>query len=180
MSTVPSTPTRPQPDGVRPPVARRTRGSRQWWVLAVFIVGCQLAGLLGLPFTDSGRSSWYEQLHKPPFNPPSAVFGPVWTTLYLSMAVAAWLVWRTRDRARTEALVLFTVQLALNAAWSPIFFGAERPGWALIEIAALWLAVVATTVRFWTIDRMAGLLLAPYAAWVAFATVLNWSIVVLN
>ena len=108
------------------------------------------------------------------------MFGPVWTTLYLLMAVAAWLVWRSDDRRRRTALGLFAVQLVLNAVWSPLFFGARLPGWALAEIALLWLAVAVTTSWFWSIDRRAGALLVPYLAWVSFAAVLNAEIVRLN
>jgi tryptophan-rich sensory protein len=155
-----------------------------WTALAVLlalVVGSQLAGLLGVPFTDTDRGSWYDALDKPSFNPPGAVFAPVWTTLYLAMAVAAWLVWRHPDSARRRiALQLFAVQLALNALWSPLFFGAEQTGWALAEIVLLLAAVATTLVLFLRVDRVAGLLLVPYLAWVAFATVLNASIVSLK
>lgn len=155
-------------------------GARPWLALAGFVVACQLAGLIGIPFNERAIDSWYDTLDKPSFNPPSWVFGPVWTTLYLLMAVAAWLVWRTDDRRRRTALTLFAVQLVLNAAWSPLFFGARLPGWALAEIAVLWLAVALTASWFWSIDRRAGALLVPYLAWVSFAAVLNAEIVRLN
>lgn len=149
--------------------------------LVLFVVVSQCAGLVGIPFTDRATDGWYDQLDKPSFNPPSWVFSPVWTTLYLLMGVAAWLVWRHRDsRARTVALALFGVQLVLNAAWTPIFFGAEAPGWALIEQLALNGAALATAVAFWRIDRRAGALLVPYLAWLGFATLLNAAIVSAN
>ena len=155
-------------------------GARPWLVLAALVLVCQAAGLIGIPFNERALDSWYDGLDKPSFNPPSWVFGPVWTTLYLLMAVAAWLVWRSDDRRRRTALALFGLQLALNAVWSPLFFGARRPGWALAELALLWVAVAATASWFWVIDRRAGALLVPYLAWVSFAAVLNFEIVRLN
>ncbi len=155
-------------------------GARPWVALVGFIVACQAAGLIGIPFNERAIDTWYDTLDKPSFNPPSWVFGPVWTTLYLLMAVAAWLVWRSDDRRRRPALALFAGQLVLNAVWSPLFFGARLPGWALAEIVVLWLAVAATTAWFWSIDRRAGALLVPYLAWVSFAAVLNAEIVRLN
>lgn len=155
-------------------------GARPWLALAGFVVICQLAGIIGIPFNERSIDTWYDRLDKPSFNPPSWVFGPVWTTLYLLMAVAAWLVWRSDDRRRRTALALFAVQLVLNAIWSPLFFGARLPGWALAEIVLLWVAVAVTTSWFWSIDRRAGALLVPYLAWVSFAAVLNAEIVRLN
>jgi tryptophan-rich sensory protein len=167
-------------EGVDGSTARRGGGT-SLVVLLALVVGSQLAGLLGLPFTDTDPGSWYDTLDKPSFNPPGAVFAPVWTTLYLVMGVAAWLVWRHPDSARRRiALQLFAAQLALNALWSPLFFGAERPGWALAEIVVLLVAVATTLVLFLRVDRVAGLLLVPYLAWVAFATVLNASIAAMN
>jgi translocator protein len=165
------------------PTSLRTPFARRHPVVAFLgsIVVCQLAGLIGLPFTDRGTDSWYDRLEKPSFNPPSAVFGPVWTTLYTLMGIALWLVLRKHPTvARRRALVLFGTQLALNAAWTPIFFGAEAAGPALAEIVVL-LGVLGWTVSdFWKLDRSAGLLMLPYLGWVAFATVLNGSIVALN
>ena len=149
--------------------------------LAVAIGVCQLAGLVGIPFTGSEPGGWYDQLDKASFHPDQAVFGPVWTTLYTIIGVAAWLVWRHRPSpARTTALVLFGIQLVLNALWTPIFFGLERPTLALVEIGLLVLAVVATIRAFFGVDRTAAVLLLPYFGWIAFATLLNASIVALN
>ena len=109
------------------------------------------------------------------------MFGPVWTTLYVMMAVAAWLVWKqagVRDAA--VPLALFGGQLVLNVAWSFIFFGLHQPGWACVEIVVLWLAIVATVVAFFRQSRGAGWLLLPYLAWVSFAAVLNFAIWRLN
>lgn len=130
---------------------------------------------------------WYADAEKPPWTPPGALFGPVWTVLYTLMSIAAWLVWRRRDRpgART-ALTLYVVQLVVNSLWTPVFFGA----YPLIGPAALWIGlviivaldvlVIATIVRFARISRLAAGLLAPYALWVLFATTLNGGIAVLN
>jgi translocator protein len=142
---------------------------------------CQLAGLIGLPFTDRAVDSWYDQLEKPVFNPPSWVFGPAWTFLYALIGVALWLVLRHRPGVeRTTALGLFALQLVLNAAWTPIFFGAQDPTAALVEIVVLVFVLAVTVVSMWRVDRRAGWLMLPYLAWVVFATVLNGSIVALN
>ena len=139
-------------------------------------------GGVGAVATASSVKTWYVGLIKPSFNPPDAVFGPVWTTLYVLMALAAWRVWRAgpANGRRRRALVLYGVQLLLNLAWSVIFFGLRRPDLALAEIVILFLAVVATAGVFWRMDRVAGLMMIPYAAWVMFASVLNFEIWRLN
>jgi benzodiazapine receptor len=140
-----------------------------------------IGGLSGLA-TARSVTVWYPTLNKPPFNPPSWLFGPVWTALYVTMGVALCLVWREgweRPEVRT-AMVLFAVQLALNALWSLLFFGMRSPALAFAEILALWVAIVATTIAFWGIRTTAGALLLPYLAWVTFAAVLNGSIWWLN
>jgi translocator protein len=124
---------------------------------------------------------WYAHLAKPAFNPPAWIFAPVWTLLYLVMGIAAWLVWRQRRVARTApALTLFLLQLALNAAWSWLFFGLHQIGWALVDLAALWLAIGATLLAFRTHRPLAGLLLVPYLLWVSFAALLNFELWRLN
>lgn len=134
-------------------------------------------GAIGGIATASSVSSWYAGLNKPTFNPPNAVFAPVWTTLYVLMAICAWRVWRTEPRpGRTVALTAYGVQLALNLAWSLIFFGLRAPGLALAEIVVLLAAVTVCAARFWAIDRLAGLLMGPYLGWVAFASALNFEI----
>lgn len=155
---------------------------RGWIGVVVFVLVCQSAGAIGALTTQTGASSWYAALEKPSFNPPGWVFGPVWTLLYTLMGIAAWRVWRKgvdTPGVRT-ALILFAVQLVLNAVWSPVFFGAERIDIALAIIAALWAVLIATTVLFFRIDRPAGWMLVPYILWVTFATVLNASILSLN
>lgn len=143
--------------------------------LAGFLLACFSAAALGALFPPG---DWYAQLRKPDWNPPAWVFGPVWTVLYAAMAYAAWRVWR--KGGGPGPLLLFAVQLLLNAAWSPLFFGLESPGLALAEILCLLVAVGATGVAFFRRDRMAGALFVPYFAWVAFASLLNATLWRLN
>lgn len=157
-----------------------TRG-RDIGGLIVFLVICFVVSGLGGAVTATSVSDWYQTLAKPPFNPPDWVFAPVWTALFLAMAVAGWLVWRRAGLSNARpALTFYALQLALNLGWSVLFFGFRSPGSALIEIVPLFLAIVATTVRFFRIDRVAGILLVPYAAWTGFAAVLTASIWWLN
>lgn len=151
---------------------------RDYAALVGFILVCLAIGGLGGFVTASSVQTWYPTLTKPSFNPPAWVFGPVWTTLYVMMAVAAWRVWRKAGWG--APLNIFAAQLALNCLWSFLFFGMQSPGLALIDIVPL-LALILLTIRaFWPIDRIAGGLLMPYAAWVSFATLLNASIWWLN
>lgn len=140
-----------------------------------------VGGLSGFA-TSRGVAEWYPTLVKPAFTPPSWLFGPVWTLLYIAMGVAAFLVWRCglATPGVAAALIAFAVQLALNGLWSLLFFGARAPGVAFIEIIALWLAIVVTVALFWRLSTTAGALLLPYLAWVSFAAVLNGSIWALN
>ena len=138
-------------------------------------------GLLGSVFTASSVNTWYATVNKPSFNPPNWIFGPVWTTLFVMMAIAAWLVWKPEGfQAAAWPLTLFAIQLALNIAWSWIFFGLHQPGWAFVEIVILWLAIVRTTGAFFGRSKTAGWLMVPYLAWVSFASVLNFTIWRLN
>lgn len=142
---------------------------------------CFAAAGLGSQLTVASLEPWYAELKKPAFNPPDRVFGPVWSLLYLLMAISAWLVWRERDRAAVRgALSLFGIQLVLNVAWSGCFFYLQRPGLALGEIVLLWLAILATIVSFFRVARAAGALLVPYWLWVSFASVLNFALWRLN
>ncbi|MGE0594059.1 MAG: TspO/MBR family protein [Vicinamibacterales bacterium] len=150
---------------------------RSWLWLVGFIGVCQLVGIVAALGTSTD-TVWYDQLAKPDWNPPRWVFAPVWTTLYALMGIAAWRVWRTGRGA--PALRLFFMQLALNFAWSFLFFGAQAIVAALIEIVVLWIAIVVTTAAFWRLDRPAAWLMAPYLAWVSFATALNGAIVLMN
>lgn len=145
---------------------------KQWLVLAGFILLCLAAGAIGGVATTDAIPVWYHGLAKPSWNPPDWLFGPVWTLLYIMMAVAAWLVWRTGDRVG-PALTLFFAQLAFNLAWSLIFFSLRSPGWALVEVVFLWSSVLLTMLAFFNRHRVAGWLFVPYLAWVSFAAVLN-------
>lgn len=124
---------------------------------------------------------WYAQLNKPSWNPPSWIFGPVWTTLYAMMAVSAWTIWKSGgwENHRT-ALALFIVQLSFNALWTPLFFGLHNPRLAFACIVALWISIALTIRSFLPISQTAGLLLVPYQLWVSFAAVLNFTICRLN
>jgi benzodiazapine receptor len=149
--------------------------------LALWVIGCLVVGGLGGRWTAPEIPGWYSTLVKPSFNPPSWIFGPVWTTLYVLMAVAAWLVTRTPEsQLRTVALALFGIQLALNLAWSWIFFHKHAIGPAAIEVAVLWCAIGATTIVFSRVSITAAWLMAPYWAWVTFASILNATIWRLN
>ena len=152
---------------------------KQIVALVVSLIVCFAAAGLGSLATTPNIATWYATLAKPSWNPPNWIFGPVWTFLYISMAVAAWLVWR-QGGLWQWALALFAVQLALNAAWSWLFFGFHMPGAAFIEIVALLAAIAATTIAFWPKSMAAGILMLPYLAWVAFASVLNFTIWRLN
>ncbi len=146
--------------------------------LAGFVLLCFGVSVLGGRATAPALASWYPSLAKPPWTPPSWVFGPVWTLLYPLVAVAGWLAWR-EGRARSGTL-LFLLQLSLNAAWPWIFFGDRRIGLALLCVVAMWLAILATIRAFWPVSKGAAVLLVPYLAWVGFATALNAAIWFLN
>ena len=146
--------------------------------LILFFVLVTIVALVGAQFAPG---EWYAALNKPALNPPNWIFGPVWTGLYILMAIAAWLVWRERGApGRALALSAWLVQLLLNAAWSWLFFGLHRPGWAFAEIVLLFGAIVVTLVLFWRIRTLAGVLMLPYLLWVGFAAYLNFQIWSLN
>jgi benzodiazapine receptor len=157
-------------------------GVRDVIKLVVSIVACQCAGAIGSIFTTPAIPTWYAALEKPFFNPPNWLFAPAWITLYLLMGIAAFLVWRKGlgQRGVKAALVVFLVQLVLNALWSVVFFGLKSPLWGVVVILALWVAILLTILRFFKLSTAAGALLLPYILWVSFASVLNVSIWVLN
>ncbi|MGD8240907.1 MAG: tryptophan-rich sensory protein [Armatimonadota bacterium] len=149
--------------------------------LGVAVVVCFGASALGAVYTGRSIPDWYATLQKPAWTPPGWVFGPVWTALYVSMAVAAWVVWRQKGFAGSGLpMGLFAVQLLLNAAWSPVFFGCRMPGAAFGVIVLLWVAILATIAAFWRASPVAAALLVPYQAWVTFAAALNYAIWRLN
>lgn len=149
--------------------------------LIVFIMMCFSAAFLGSISTRASLKTWYPAIIKPSWNPPDYLFAPVWTALYLMMAVAGWMVWEhSTTKGFSIPIVLFFVQLVLNTAWSFIFFGLRRPGWAFIEVIILWIFILLTTVSFWGVTWIAGMLFLPYLIWVTFATVLNFTVWQLN
>ena len=150
--------------------------------LVVSLVVCQAAGLVGAIFTTPAIPTWYAGLAKPAFTPPSWLFAPAWTTLFVLMGLAAFLIWRKglRERGVKIALAIFIIQLILNVLWSAVFFGLKSPLGGLIVIALLWVAILLTILSFSGLSRATGLLLLPYILWVSFAAVLNGAILVLN
>lgn len=149
--------------------------------LAVWVVITFSAAGIGSVFTRKTVENWYVGISKPEWTPPNWVFGPVWTTLYLMMAFAAWLVWRNRRLSDVRTtLSIFALQLMLNAFWSVAFFGLKNIGLALIDIVFLWLAIGATITLFLKVNRLAGWLLIPYLLWVTFAGILNLKIWTMN
>ncbi len=150
---------------------------KQIGVLGLFLIICFTAAAIGGLFTATSVGSWYESLTKPSWNPPNWVFAPVWTTLYMMIAIAGWLIWRERGfKGARWPLMLFLTQLLLNVAWSGLFFGLQNPGLAFAEIVVLWLAILLTTISFFRIALLPGVLFLPYLLWVTFATVLNFEI----
>lgn len=149
-------------------------------LLIFSIVLCQAAGLLGTVFTMSAIPTWYAELSKPFFSPPNSVFGPVWTVLYLLMGISLYIVLISKHKRKKDAQLLFFTQLGLNTLWSIIFFGLRNPVAAFLEILLLWIAIFYTIKVFHTISKKAALLLYPYLAWVTFASLLNFSIWILN
>ena len=147
-------------------------------VLMGFVGACFLAAATGASFPPG---DWYERLAKPPWRPPNWLFGPAWAILYLTIAVSGWLVWRTAGLAGAVLpLAIYLVQLVLNAAWTPIFFGLHRTDLAFIEIVVLWLSIVATMATFHPVNAAAAWLLLPYLLWVTFAAALNFTVWRLN
>ena len=157
---------------------------KSWYSLATLVLSiaiCLAVAGAGAVFTRGSIRNWYPLLQKPSWTPPSWLFGPVWTVLYLMMAIAAWLVWRRRGFGNVDsALGLYVFQLALNAMWSPLFFGMKNPLAGLLDIVPLWAAILATLISFWRISSAAGALLVPYWLWVSFATALNFAIWKMN
>ena len=156
-------------------------GLSEWLGLGVSIAVCFAAAGLGSLFTDPEIGGWYARLIKPSWTPPNWVFGPVWSVLYLMMAIAAWLVWRQKGfTGAAFPLALFALQLTFNALWSILFFGLHRMGAALADILLLWGAILLTILAFWRVTPLAGYLLLPYLLWVTYASALNYSIWSLN
>jgi len=147
--------------------------------LIACIAICLSVAWIGSALTVPSLKSWYASLAKPRWTPPNWLFGPVWTILYVAMAIAAWLVWR-QSGFGSRAMKLFMLQLLLNLAWSGVFFYLRAPGSAFVEIVLLWCAILASTIAFGRVAPVAAWLMAPYLIWVSFAAALNFSIWRLN
>ena len=162
-------------------MSQQPRPVRSTLFLIVLVALPLFVGFAGGLFTSSSIDSWYVELTKPEWNPPNWIFPVVWTTLYILMGFASWLVWRRAGFAAVRfTFGLYFVHLGLNLLWSILFFGLQNPPAALIEIFILLGSIVLTAVLFARISRLAGLLFVPYIAWVSFAAFLNWTIVALN
>lgn len=150
--------------------------------LIAAIAVSELAGIIGSFFTVAAIPTWYAGLRKASLNPPPWIFAPVWTTLYLLMGIAAYLVWSKGlgTEGVKSALIIFAIQLILNTLWSIIFFGLHNPAAALFEIVILWLAILLTIIFFYKVSPLASYLLLPYLAWVSFASYLNFAVWGLN
>lgn len=148
--------------------------------LTTSISVCLLAGAVGSAFTIRSIPTWYAGLNKPFFSPPNWLFGPVWTTLYLLMGVSLYFIFLKENENITKPVKIFLLHLAVNSLWSIVFFGMRSPGIAFIVIVALWYMIYYLVRIFYKIEKSASYLLIPYLAWVSFASILNFSIWVLN
>ncbi len=143
---------------------------------------CLGAGFIGSFFTTPQIAGWYQTLNKPTWNPPSWLFGPVWTTLFILMGIALYLVWQKAGHSKSarRATIFFLVHLLFNIFWSVLFFGLNNPFYAFLEIIVLWLMILTLIIWFFKLDKKAGSLLIPYLLWVSFASFLNYTIWQLN
>ena len=150
--------------------------------LTISVLACLAVGGISGYLTTSEITTWYATLHKPSFNPPNYLFAPVWTTLYILMAISFWLIWKsdTSKDLKNKAMLFFCIQLALNFFWSIIFFNLHQPGYAFAEIILMWIFIFLSMYAFHPISKTAAYLLIPYLCWVSFAAVLNYSIWQLN
>ena len=152
-----------------------------WLKLFASLLVCQLAGGIGSVFTFPNITSWYATLNKPAFNPPNWLFAPAWTTLFILMGLALYLVWeRGGWKANKLPITVFGIQLLLNILWSVLFFGLQNPLAAFVEIIFLWIAILGTIMLFYRVEKTAAYLMVPYICWVTFAALLNYSIWLLN
>lgn len=148
--------------------------------LIIFIILCFASAFIGSIFTFKSLKTWYPTIKKPSWNPPKEVFGPVWTVLYLLMAVSGWMIWERTQHVFGIEMVLFLIQLVFNTLWSLIFFGLRHPGWAFVDVILLWIFIVLTMLSFWSIYWLSGALFIPYLIWVSFAAFLNFTIWQIN
>jgi len=149
--------------------------------LVASVILCQIAGFLGSLFTTPAIPTWYATLKKPFFTPPDWIFSPVWISLFILMGISLFFVWRRQGHPQfKKALIFFFVQLILNVLWSLAFFGLRLPLLGFIDIILLWIAILLTIQHFSKVSKFAGVLLLPYLVWVSFATLLNFSLWILN
>ncbi len=149
--------------------------------LVVSVILCQITGFLGSLFTTPAIPTWYKTLNKPFFTPPNWIFSPVWISLFILMGISLFFVWRRSDHPKFKiAFIFFSVQLILNILWSIVFFGLRSPLLGLVDIVLLWIAILMTIQNVSKISKFAGVLLTPYLVWVSFATLLNFSLWILN
>jgi benzodiazapine receptor len=149
--------------------------------LVASVILCQIAGFLGSLFTTPAIPTWYATLKKPFFTPPNWVFSPVWISLFILMGISLFFIWRRQGHPQLrKVLILFFVQLILNILWSAAFFGLRAPLLGLMDISLLWVAILFTILNFLKVSKFAGVLLSPYLLWVSFATLLNFSLWILN
>lgn len=152
-----------------------------WIALVAFFVITFIAAGIGSMFTTKSLGVWYDALKKPSWTPSGGTIGAIWTILYILMAIAVWLVWDGAELSSIELpVILFFIQLSLNAAWSWLFFGRENPRMAFFEIIVLWLLIFLTLISFLQVELLAGLLLVPYLIWASIASALNYSVWKLN
>jgi len=149
-----------------------------WVEIIIAIAVCEAVGVSGAFFTARAIPTWYANLKKPSFNPPNWIFGPVWTVLYALQGISAYLIFH--EAANVQALLPFIIQLILNGIWTPLFFGAKKVGPAFFEIIVMLIFIILTIISFYPISQTAAWLMTPYAAWVMFASALNYKIWALN
>lgn len=148
--------------------------------ILVCVLLCAGLGFASGFSTANEINGWYSQIQKPSWNPPNWIFGPVWTSLYILMGIAAGIVWNSKDDEKVRALLLFILQFMFNLAWSYIFFARHEIGMAFAEIIIMLLLIILTTISFFRVKKIAGYLMVPYILWVSFATCLNGAIWMLN
>ena len=155
---------------------------KNWVKLVIALAIPQLVAAAGAYYTVTGTGSWYQTIDKPSWQPPSWVFGPVWTTLYVLMGIAMFLVWKSNvpEKLKRRATILWGVQLLFNFLWSFLFFGQQQIFVALVEIVILWILILLTIFAFARVSKLAAWLLVPYIIWVSFATILTYTIWQLN
>lgn len=153
-----------------------------YFKLIICIVICLAVGGVSGYFTADEIPNWYAALNKPTFNPPNWIFGPVWSALYILMAVSLWLVWKSDvdSSIKNKAILIFAMQLILNFFWSIIFFHFHQLGFALVEIICMWIFILFSIIKFYPVSKTASYLLFPYLLWVSFASILNYAIWKLN